>query len=272
MNDLLARLQAALARQRTFVADAGHELRTPLAVLSTELELADRPSRTREELVESIRQASLEAERLRHLTDELMFLARHDDGRAPHRGTEFPAVRRRGGGVVVTDPGRTTQRHPGTSGRRRHRRRRGGSGIVSPRTRQPAGERAAVRTGGFDGHGCRARANGPTVCIDVADEGPDSRRVPSGGIRTVPSRRRLARARADGGTGLGLAIVLTVAHDHGGDATAENRAVGRGGSPSGSRDPEVYGFTCRPHAPRRGRGACSGRPDRDTPLHKELTT
>ena len=47
MNALLARLQEALHRERGFVADAGHERRTPLAILRTELELAARPGRSR---------------------------------------------------------------------------------------------------------------------------------------------------------------------------------------------------------------------------------
>ena len=51
MNALLARLQEALDRERGFVADAGHELRTPLAILRTELELAARPGRSRQDLV-----------------------------------------------------------------------------------------------------------------------------------------------------------------------------------------------------------------------------
>ena len=40
LNEMLARLETAFERERTFVSDASHELRTPLAVLKTELELA----------------------------------------------------------------------------------------------------------------------------------------------------------------------------------------------------------------------------------------
>ena len=50
LNEMLARLEAAFEHERRFVADASHELRTPLALLKTELELALRRPRTREEL------------------------------------------------------------------------------------------------------------------------------------------------------------------------------------------------------------------------------
>ena len=85
MNELLGRLQGALQRQREFVADAGHELRTPLAILQTELELAQRGGRTPEELQEAIAHAAIETDRLARMADELLFLARGDSDRLTAR-------------------------------------------------------------------------------------------------------------------------------------------------------------------------------------------
>lgn len=77
-NKLLDRLHDSLERQRDLVADAGHELRTPLAVLKAELETAVRPMRTRDDLVESIAHAQLEVDRLAALANDLLLLAQTD--------------------------------------------------------------------------------------------------------------------------------------------------------------------------------------------------
>ncbi len=64
LNEMLGRLEAALERERRFVADASHELRTPLALLKTELELALRRPRSPEELEAALRSAAEETDRL----------------------------------------------------------------------------------------------------------------------------------------------------------------------------------------------------------------
>jgi two-component system OmpR family sensor kinase len=80
MNDLLSRLRRALDRERAFVADASHELRSPLAVLRGELELAGRPGRSTAELTAAVHSCAEEADRLARITDDLLVLARGDAG------------------------------------------------------------------------------------------------------------------------------------------------------------------------------------------------
>jgi signal transduction histidine kinase len=83
LNDMLARLQAAVEHERRFVADASHELRTPLALLRTELDLALRRPRSREELENALRSAAEETQRLSRLADDLLLIARADQGSLP---------------------------------------------------------------------------------------------------------------------------------------------------------------------------------------------
>jgi signal transduction histidine kinase len=82
-NDLLARVEEALARERSFVADASHELRTPLAVLKLELEFALASDISREELQERVSSAAEEVDRLTKVAQDLLFIARADQGRLP---------------------------------------------------------------------------------------------------------------------------------------------------------------------------------------------
>jgi len=81
LNGMLDRIEQAFQRVSQFTADASHELRTPVALLRTEAELALRKSRGEAEYRDSLRHILLEAERTTALIEELLSLARADSGR-----------------------------------------------------------------------------------------------------------------------------------------------------------------------------------------------
>ncbi|MFE0523200.1 ATP-binding protein [Streptomyces sp. NPDC058954] len=85
LNAMLTRLQEALEREHRFVDLAGHELRTPLALLRIQLELAMARPRERAELEATIRAATAETDRLVGLAEDLLVLARTRGGRLPLR-------------------------------------------------------------------------------------------------------------------------------------------------------------------------------------------
>ena len=85
LNEMLARLESAVEHERRFVDDASHELRTPLALLRGELELALRHPRSKEELERALRSAADDADRLGRLAEDLLLVARYDQGRLPLR-------------------------------------------------------------------------------------------------------------------------------------------------------------------------------------------
>jgi hypothetical protein len=225
MNELLGRLQGALARQRAFVADASHELRTPLAVLRGELELAARPGRSRDDLAAAVRSAAAEAERLSRLTDDLLLLARSDEDRLSLR----PAA---------TDIRKLLARSAGTAASRLaaagvtcHLDAQDGmlAYVDSDRIRQAVDNLLdnALR---FAPRGSvivlAAHADGPHLGIEVRDDGPG---FPPGFLPHAFERFRrpdTGRSRDDGGTGLGLAIVQAIAVAHGGTASAANKPGG----------------------------------------------
>ena len=88
-NELLDRLSQSFERQRRFVADASHELRTPVAILCGEAEVALAQERTQGEYRESLEILRQEAKRLKHIVEDLFTLARADAGQYPLALTDF---------------------------------------------------------------------------------------------------------------------------------------------------------------------------------------
>ena len=78
INGLLGRVEQAVEREKQFTADASHELRTPLAVLKGTLEVLVRKPRTPAEYVSSIQLGIREIDRLTHLVDQLLLMARFE--------------------------------------------------------------------------------------------------------------------------------------------------------------------------------------------------
>src|SRR5713226_4874247 len=89
-NQLLDRLNESFDRQRRFMADASHELRTPVAILRGETEVAlSRPERSLEEYRESLAAVRAESQRLTHIVEDLFTLARADAGQYPLSPRDF---------------------------------------------------------------------------------------------------------------------------------------------------------------------------------------
>jgi signal transduction histidine kinase len=85
LNELLERRQEALELERRVVSDASHELRTPISVLRTRLDVALRGPGDARSLREGLEGAQADVARLGRLADDLLVLARADQGRLPLR-------------------------------------------------------------------------------------------------------------------------------------------------------------------------------------------
>src|SRR5205823_6062776 len=85
LNTMLGRMEASFAREKAFVDDASHELRTPISILRGELELALAQPGSREDTERTLRSALEEAERLGRLAEDLLVLARSTSGDLPLR-------------------------------------------------------------------------------------------------------------------------------------------------------------------------------------------
>jgi signal transduction histidine kinase len=218
---MLARLESAFERERAFVADASHELRTPLAILRTELELALRGGRSAGQLEDALRSAADETDRLSQLAEDLLVIARSDQGELPIRTASIEArallegVRDRYSSRAAEHDTRIEVRTPGSLplvvdglrleqavGNLVDNSLRYGSGPVELTARQLDGQ----------------------VELAVRDHGDG---LPPEFIATAFERfTRVDSARSRGGAGLGLAIVRVIADAHGGTATAANAEGG----------------------------------------------
>jgi two-component system, OmpR family, sensor kinase len=217
LNDMLGRLEAGLARERRFVADASHELRTPLSSLRAELELALRRPRSQAELEHALRSAAEEVERVVRLAEDLLVLARADDGRLP-LSVENHYVRE----VLDAVAGRYDSQ-AALRGRSIE--------VAAPEDAICTGDRLRLEQalGNLVDNALRhgsgtirleALAEDGTIAFRVSDEGTG---FPTDFLPHAFERfSRADVARSEAGTGLGLAIVEAVARAHGGSAAATN--------------------------------------------------
>jgi signal transduction histidine kinase len=198
---MLARLQVAQAAQRRFVADASHELRSPLATIAAGLELLDPGG---DDTVTALR---AETERLGRLVDALLLLARADErGLRPCReevdlDEVADAERRRPSGGLVPRVDAAPVRVVGDRGQLARVLRN----LVDNACRHA---RSTVLV--------TVRRRGVEAVVEVGDDGPGVPPAHRGRVFERFVRLDDARARADGGAGLGLAIVAEVVAAHGG--------------------------------------------------------
>jgi two-component system, OmpR family, sensor kinase len=221
LNDMLDRLERALERERNFVADASHELRTPLALLKTELELALRNPRSQAELEQALRSAAAETDRLAQLAEDLLVLARSDQGRLPLR-RESVSVR-----DVLSGVAARFGRRAGEAGRAIEVDAVDGLAVPADAVRLEQALGNLVENALRHGEGSirlSAVEKDGRVELHVLDEG---RGIPPDFVpRAFERFNRADQSRAGTGAGLGLAIAQVIATAHGGSAHVSARPGG----------------------------------------------
>jgi signal transduction histidine kinase len=227
MNEMLERLQAAGERQRRFVADASHELKSPLAAVQADLEVAlahpdqaDWPATAARLLAED--------ERMEQLVADLLFLAQCDEGdfsslTAPAEpvsldqvvGEEVARLGGRWSVPVDVDLAVSPGRAPTVAGRPEHLGRAVRNLLENAARHARQAVSVTLRTGAGE------------VELVVADDGPGI--DPAHRSRVFDRFTRLddARGRDEGGTGLGLSIAREIVEAHGGGISIGEGPGGR---------------------------------------------
>lgn len=220
LNDMLDRLDTATTKQRRFVGDAAHELRSPIASLRLQLEVAQRLDQN-PAMRELTDDALLDVDRLAHLIDDLLALARSDErggvhSRLPIRlvslaETVAAGYRDSRVPVTVTPSDEATVLGDGDG---LHRV------LVNLIDNALRYANSSVRVA------VRARRDSASAVLTVSDDGPG---VPANKRERVFDRfYRLdtARSRSEGGTGLGLSIVREIVTAHAGTVVLRDNEPG----------------------------------------------
>lgn len=219
LQDSFARREASEQRLREFVADASHELRTPVAAIAAYAELFERGADQHpDDLARSMDGIRRETGRIGTLVDDLMLLARLDEGRPLERrpvelvalvGEAAEAARAVGPGwpVRIDAPAPVE-----VTGDRVALRQIVDNFLGNVRAHTPEGTSALVRV----------YADGADACIDVTDDGPGM--SPDDAARAFERfyRADRSRARASGGSGLGLAVVAALVRAHHGTVSVDS--------------------------------------------------
>ena len=215
LNRLLTRLNAAFQVQRAFVADAAHELRSPLTALRLELQLLDRAPDEAARL-EARTHLGAAVERAIHLVEQLLTLARNEPREAA--GELMPLALERPVAEGIADAHAlaaakgvdlSLDAQPATVRGDCDALRTLVRNLVDNAVRHaPAGGRVGIRTRrGLGGVG-----DGQGALLEVGDSGPG---IPSGDRERVFDRFYRRASAPEGGSGLGLAIVKAIADRHG---------------------------------------------------------
>ncbi|MCB1262985.1 MAG: HAMP domain-containing histidine kinase [Mycobacterium sp.] len=217
----LSTRQASESRVRQFVADASHELRTPLAAIRGYTELAQRRrAEVPDDVAHAMGRVQSEAERMTHLVEDLLLLARLDSGRPLQRE---PVDMSRLCADVVSDAHIAGPAHRWAlempidplyvSGDDARLHQVLANLLANARTHTPAGTAVTVSV----------RAVGDEVVLEVADDGPGIPVALQAEVFERFARGDTSRSRKAGSTGLGLAIVAAVVRAH--DGTIEMFSV-----------------------------------------------
>ncbi|KVX70071.1 ATP-binding protein [Burkholderia stagnalis] len=226
INDLLARLDRSFTLQRHFIADAAHELRTPIMGLSIQSQLLQRAA-TPGEREHVLAQIHAGTTRLSHLAEQLLTLARvePDAQAAAFAPVDLAALCR----AVVADRARVADAHHvdlGATGASRvmvaghaDTLRVLLNNLVDNAIRY-AGDGARVDVG--------ARVDGATPVLEVSDDGPGIPDAERADVWERFYRGAGSQAATTSGSGLGLSIVKRIAEQHRATVALGTSAGGHG--------------------------------------------